>query len=707
MLLPRAKMTSTTTCHYRITIEAMTNTTNRKYDLISIGRSGIDLYGDQYGGRLEDMQSFSKYIGGCPANIAIGTSRLGLNVAMITRVGDEQMGRHMVEHLAQNGVDTQYIVMDKERLTTLVLLGIQNATTFPLLYYRQHCADMGLRAEDMKEEAIADAQSILVSGTHLSTPSTAKAIFTAVELAKKHNTKVIFDIDYRPTLWGLTDLGGGESRFVADAQVTEHIQKLLPYCDLIVGTDEEFNIAGGTEEPLESLKNIREITPAVFIYKMGALGCSLVEATVPAELKPYGQSFAIKVLNSVGAGDAFMSGFLSAYLCGKDWNECATRGNASGALVVTRHGCSPASPGQAEIEYFIKNHKQIPEVPDHDPYFKHLHHASSRPYKWNNLHILAFDHRVQFEVMADDAGYKNKKARQAPGKIAEAKQIIHRAFEEARAKFSDQPELQFGLICDDKYGAPVLESAALSFTPAIQARGQGAAKLPLWSARPVEKPLSRPLDFDEFTYIGDRKATLATDSNQHKFATDLGVAIGHFHGRHTIKCLIFHHPDDEKELQKEQMQRLNRLYQLSREHRLELLVEILPPAPKTTGMLSAKQMAESIGLVYASEIFPDWWKIAAMPNQADWDRISKTITKYDPHCRGILLLGADKPLDVLKQEFALAAKQELCRGYAIGRSIFGRPCREWFAGKIDAAVAQQKIYDNFTQIISSWEEAKK
>ena len=690
--------------HQRLKKENMT--IKSKYDLISIGRSGIDLYGNQYGGRLEDMLSFSKYIGGCPANIAIGTSRLGLNVAMITRVGDEQMGRHLMEYFAQNGVDTQYIITDKERLTTLVVLGIQNDTTFPLLYYRRHCADMGMRDTDMDEKAIANSQAILISGTHLSTPSTAKALFTAVELAKKHKTKVIFDIDYRPTLWGLTDLGGGESRFIASAEVTEHIQKALPYCDLIVGTEEEFNIAGGTENAINSLKAIRAISPAVFIYKMGALGCSVVEAEVPKELKPFGKSFAIKVLNSVGAGDAFMSGFLAAYLRGNNWNDCATRGNASGALVVTRHGCSVASPGTDEIDYFVKHNAKLPAVPDEDAYFKHLHHAVSRPYTWDNLHILAFDHRVQFEVMADDAGYKGRKEGEIAGKISHAKRIIYRAFNKARQKFTANEAMQFGIICDDRYGNEVLEQAALSYNPAEQNIGRASIRLPLWSARPVEKPLSRPLDFDDFT--ADNYATGPRAEKREKFPTDLGVLLSHFQGRHTLKCLIFHHPDeDETELQEEQMLRLNRLYQLARAHRLELLLEILPPAAQKTGMLSAKQMKTSIDLVYNSEVFPDWWKIAALPTQKDWDIVTKTIDGHDPHCRGILLLGADKPLDQLSKEFSLAARQEMCRGYAIGRSIFGAPCREWVAGRISEEEAEQKIYNNFITVIKSWEKAHK
>lgn len=673
-------------------------TTNKKYDLISIGRSGIDLYSDQYGGRLEDTLSFSKYLGGCPANIAIGTSKLGLNVAMITRVGNEQMGRSMLDTFANNGVDTQYIVTDKDRLTTLVLLGIQNDETFPLLYYRQNCADMGICADDIKEEALANTQAILISGTHLSTPETSKAVFRAVELAKKHNVKVIFDIDYRPTLWGLTDLGGGESRFIASKPVTDQLQKVLPDCDMIVGTDEEFNIAGGSEQWRESLVNIRKISQAVFIYKMGALGSTVIDPAtsqdIPTQLQPFGQSFPIKVLNSVGAGDAFMSGFLSAYLRGKNWDECATRGNASGALVVTRHSCSPASPSSPEIEYFIKNYKELPKVPDQDPYFKHLHHSTCRPYEWNNLHIMAFDHRVQLELVAEEAGYTGKKAEQGADKIRKAKALIYKSFEQVRKQFADQDAIQFGLICDDRYAKEVLEQAAISYNPATQNTGQAQVRLPLWSGRPVEKPLSRPLDFD-------------TGVTEHKHPVDLAVAMENFQGRHTLKCLVFHHPDDDEDLQAEQMRRLNRLYQLAHANHLELLLEILPPSPKITGMLSAEQMVSSIELVYDNEIFPDWWKIAAPATQEDWDLVSKTISKRDEHCRGILLLGAEKPLDELKQQFALAAKQPLCKGYAIGRSIFSAPARDWIAGKINDDEAIKQLSDNFTTIINSWEEARK
>ena len=149
-------------------------------DVITIGRSSVDLYGDQIGGRLEDMGSFSKYIGGSPTNIACGAARLGLRTAVITGVGDEHMGRFIVEQLAREGVDTRGVKVDPERLTALVLLGIRDDSQFPLIFYRENCADMGLTEDDIDEGFIAEARAVLATGTHLSHPRTEAAVLKAL-----------------------------------------------------------------------------------------------------------------------------------------------------------------------------------------------------------------------------------------------------------------------------------------------------------------------------------------------------------------------------------------------------------------------------------------------------------------------------------------------------------------------------------------------
>src|SRR5262245_7297825 len=139
-------------------------------DVITIGRSSVDLYGQQIGSRLEDIASFAKSVGGCPANIAIGTARLGLKSGLITRVGDEQMGRFIREQSAREGVATKGIVTDKDRLTALVLLAVEAEGVSPMIFYRSDCADMALEESDIDESFILSSRAVLVSGTHFSRP---------------------------------------------------------------------------------------------------------------------------------------------------------------------------------------------------------------------------------------------------------------------------------------------------------------------------------------------------------------------------------------------------------------------------------------------------------------------------------------------------------------------------------------------------------
>jgi 5-dehydro-2-deoxygluconokinase len=152
-------------------------------ELVCMGRAAVDLYGEQIGGRLEDMQTFAKYLGGSPCNTAVGSSRLGLRAAMLTRVGDEHNGRFVRETLAAEGVDVSQVRTDPERLTALVFLGIQDRETFPLVFYRDRCADMGLTAADVDADFIGSAKALLLSGTHLSQPTTYAACVAAAQAA--------------------------------------------------------------------------------------------------------------------------------------------------------------------------------------------------------------------------------------------------------------------------------------------------------------------------------------------------------------------------------------------------------------------------------------------------------------------------------------------------------------------------------------------
>src|SRR5882757_4006891 len=157
---------------------------SRPLDVITIGRASVDLYGQQIGTRLEDIGSFAKSVGGWPANIAVGTARLGLKSALLTRVGPEQMGSFIKEQLVREGVETKGIVTDKDRLTALVLLSVEAEGVSPMIFYRTDCADMALEESDIDESFIASAGAIVVTGTHFSTANAAAAQKKAIRLAK-------------------------------------------------------------------------------------------------------------------------------------------------------------------------------------------------------------------------------------------------------------------------------------------------------------------------------------------------------------------------------------------------------------------------------------------------------------------------------------------------------------------------------------------
>ena len=281
-------------------------------DVITIGRSSVDLYGAQVGGRLEDMASFNKYIGGSPTNMACGTARLGLKSALITRVGDEHMGRFIREELVREGVDVGGVVTDPDRLTALVLLGIRDDKQFPLIFYRENCADMALCEADIDPAFIASARSVVATGTHLSHPQTEAAVLKALHLARENGAQTALDIDYRPNLWGLAGHGDGESRFIASAAVTAKLLVHLHLFDLIVGTEEEFHIAGGSTDTIAALRAVRAVSAATLVCKRGPMGASAFTGVIPDSLDEgqAGPGFPIEVFNVLGAGDGFMSGLI-------------------------------------------------------------------------------------------------------------------------------------------------------------------------------------------------------------------------------------------------------------------------------------------------------------------------------------------------------------------------------------------------------------
>ena len=624
-------------------------------DVITIGRSSVDLYGAQVGGRLEDMGSFQKYLGGSPTNIAAGTARLGLKSALITRVGDEHMGRFIREELAREGVNTTGVVTDPARLTALVLLGIRDDKQFPLIFYRENCADMALCEADIDPSFIASTRSVVATGTHLSHPNTAAAVLKALHLAREAGAQTALDIDYRPNLWGLSGHGDGENRFIESAAVTARLQDTLPLFDLIVGTEEEFHIAGGTTDTMAALRAVRALTAATLVCKRGPMGAAAFTGAIPASLDDgeAGPGFPIEVFNVLGAGDGFMSGLLKGWLDAEAWPVALTYANACGAFAVSRHGCTPAYPSWAELQFFLQRGVQNPAL-RHDADLEQIHWSTNRRKDWPTVRAFAFDHRAQLEDIPGAT----------PARIAAFKQLC---LDATLAVAKGQPG--FGLLCDNRLGRAALHRAA----------GRG-----LWIGRPVEWPGSRPLTLEP------------------ELGPDYG-GLSEWPLEHVVKVLCFCHPADAPDMQAQQEATITRLFHACRRNRLEMLLEVIP---SKVGPVDDSTTAALITRFYDIGIYPDWWKLEPMQTDAAWTATCNAIATRDPHVQGIVVLGLGQTEPELASAFALAAKHRLVKGFAVGRTIHGDVGRNWFAGRIDDATAIATMAANFTRLCNVWDTAR-
>lgn len=624
-------------------------------DVITVGRSSVDLYGTQIGGRLEDMGSFDKYIGGSPTNIACGTARLGLKSAVITGVGDEHMGRFIVEQLQREGVNAEGVKVDPERLTALVLLGIRDQERFPLIFFRENCADMGLTADDIDPDFIHRARAVVATGTHLSHPQVEAATLKALEIARAAGMQTALDIDYRPNLWGVAGHGEGESRFVESERVTSKLQATLHLFDLIVGTEEEFHIAGGTTDTIAALRAVRAVSKATLVCKRGAMGAVAFTGDIADNLDDgqAGPGFPIEIFNVLGAGDGFMSGLLKGWLDGEDWPTALKYANACGAFAVSRHGCTPAYPSWEELQFFFKRGIKRPDLRN-DTELEQIHWATNRTGDWSTLRVFAFDHRSQFEDMEGAA----------PDKIGQFKQLC---LDAALKVAGGRPG--YGILCDNRLGRDALYRAA----------GTG-----LWIGRPVEWPGSRPLMLEP------------------EIGPDFGGLV-EWPRDHVVKCLCFAHPDDDAETWAAQEATVLRLYHAARRNSLEFLLELIP---SKVGESDDWTTATVIQRFYDLDVYPDWWKLEPFRTEQAWANAVHAINGNDSRTRGIVVLGLDAPEEELSDAFALAARQPLVKGFAVGRTIFGAAARDWMLGRIGDAEAVERMTENYAQLCRIWNASR-
>jgi len=328
------------------------------YDTFHMGRSSIDLYSDDIGAPFVAITRFAAFVGGSPTNISVGARRLGLRSALLTAVGADPVGDFVLHFLDKEGVETRYIPRKPGRRTSAVLLGIEPPDRFPLVYYRDNCADAELTIDDVLAAPIAQSKVFQFAGTNLAKEPARSATLFAAELARRNGVCVVLDLDFRPDQWH-------DPRAFGVA-----VRAALHTVDIVIGTDDELKattltdlsqvtvshsqvsdarVAGDAEAAVQAI--LARGVQAV-VRKRGAQGAQVY---LPAGVVVDAPAFPVEVVNVLGAGDAFAAGLIYGYVHGWDWYRSARLANACGAILVTKQGCANFMPTLAEAMAFVES----------------------------------------------------------------------------------------------------------------------------------------------------------------------------------------------------------------------------------------------------------------------------------------------------------------------------------------------------------------
>lgn len=322
-------------------------------DFIGTGRLCIDLNTNEINRPMEETLTFTKYLGGSPANITVGLSKLGMKTGFIGRVADDQMGRFIINYLNNSGIDTTNIVVDKSgSVTGLAFTEIKSPTECSILMYRDNAADLKLEPKDIKEEYIKQSKALLVSGTAMSKSPSREAVFLAVEYARKNNVIIFFDIDYRPYSW------------TSSEETSIYYNLVAEKSDVIIGTREEFDMMEaltnpGNKDDYATAKKWFDFNAKIVVIKHGKDGS--VAYTKDGETYK-GKIFPAKVVKTFGAGDSYASAFIYGLMQGWTVDKSMEFGSASASIVISCHSCSDAMPGVEDIKKYIKDNKKEQQI---------------------------------------------------------------------------------------------------------------------------------------------------------------------------------------------------------------------------------------------------------------------------------------------------------------------------------------------------------
>lgn len=308
------------------------------YDVVTVGRAGVDIYPLQVGVGLEDVDEFGKFLGGTAANVAVAAARHGLRAALVSRTGTDPFGRFVHAALRELGVDDRYVTAVADLPTPVTFCEIFPPDEFPLYFYRFPTApDLQIHPEELDLDAIAGADIFWVTVTGLCQEPSRQATLAALDARGGHGLTVV-DLDYRPMFWD------------SAADATPHVRAALAHADVAVGNREECEVAVGERDPDRAAAALRELGVDLAVVKQGPRGVLGVRGTESAVVPPV----PVDVVNGLGAGDAFGGAMCHGLLAGWDLERILRFANAAGAYVAGRFACADAMPTTDELEELMQ-----------------------------------------------------------------------------------------------------------------------------------------------------------------------------------------------------------------------------------------------------------------------------------------------------------------------------------------------------------------
>lgn len=314
------------------------NTPHTAYDVLALGRLGVDLYPLQDGVGLELVSTFGKYLGGTAGNLSAAAARHGLDVALVSRVGNDPFGRYLTQELTRLGVHTDYVSVDPRLKTPVTFCEIFPPDDFPLYFYRDPKApDLNITPEEIDGDAARDARILWFTATGLSDEPSLSAHQSAFD-ARGRRSHTIFDLDYRPAFWS------------SESEASSRIGSALQHATIAVGNREECRIAVGEDDPDRAADALLDRGIELAIVKQGPRGVLARRRSESIEVSP----FPVEVVNGLGAGDAFGGALCYGLLQGWDLRTILQFANVAGAIVASRRECSTAMPTTTEIDDVLR-----------------------------------------------------------------------------------------------------------------------------------------------------------------------------------------------------------------------------------------------------------------------------------------------------------------------------------------------------------------